>query len=79
MPPHLLSPGLWRQTQPLCTGNEHPPFSSCPHAPRGHWKASACYSTRRGNPAWAQNGAVRQEEDKERGQLVVLWALSSSS
>ena len=83
MPSRLLSPGLWRQTRPLCSGNEHhppaPPFSSCLHAPRGHWNASACYSTRRGNPAWAQKGAVRQEEEEERGRTVVPWALGSSS
>ena len=52
-------------------------FSSCPNAPRGHWNASACYSTQRGILPGTE-GAVRQEET-ESGRLIVPRALGLSS
>ena len=51
MPPRLLSPGLWRQTLPLCSGNEHPPFLQLPACPEGALECFPLLFNSEGNPS----------------------------
>lgn len=83
MPPHLLSPGLWRQTQPLCT-ELNTPLLQLPACPKGGTGGFRLLFNSEGNPClgteWSREAGGRQgERPVSRPLGPELFLLSETS